>query len=857
MQDTHFYLGRLFDFSQGKPGAQPLMYNPADLTTHAVVTGMTGSGKTGLCVALMEEAALQGIPAILIDPKGDLTNLLLHFPDMAPQDFQPWLDADTIRRQGKSLEQAAAETAEQWKRGLGEWGISKERLLALKNAAQYGVFTPGSDAGLQVSVLASLSAPDLPWEGNREILREKIASMVTALLGLVGFDDVDPLRSREHILLSNIFETAWSSNQPLNLTELVMQVQNPPFDKLGAFPLDNFFPAKDRAELAMALNNILASPAFQSWREGQPLDIPSLLYTPDGRPRQTVFYLAHLSEGERMFFVTLLLSAFETWMRTQSGSSSLRALLYFDELFGYLPPQRNPPSKTPLLRMLKQARAFGIGLVLATQNPVDVDYKALSNAGSWFVGKLQTERDKERLLDGLESASGGLDRAAYNKVISALGKRVFLLHNIHEKKPVLFQSRWAMNFLAGPLTRTQIPSVNQLAGAVAGLPAANSHLSDTDSASAPDLGKFQPVSYAAPVTEVDASPEPAPHFHNRGIHHPSELPGTGTRPAVPSGIAEYFLPLNYSITEAFTAARETMPPDARMEAVLYRPTLLAAARVRFLDRRYGVDTEQVRAALVDEMDRRGVIRWEIFPYAGIGLENIEKQPAPQARFETPDSPYLDAKLLTSLQKDFVDYVYRTSSVTARANTTLKVYGGPDVTMADFRKACADTARQFRDAEIAKASATIQRQILTLQDRLRREGRELEQDQREYDNRKWEENATHAENVMGIFTGRGSIRKVSSSMTKRRMTEQAKAEIDESVQAISQFEEQIKDLEAHLAYTSQQINDKWASIAGEVSEINVPAKKSDVFIEHFGVAWMPYYLIRSGGELSDLPAFGEE
>lgn len=857
MQDTHFYLGRVFDFSKGQSTSQPLMYNPSDLTTHAVVTGMTGSGKTGLCISLMEEAALQGIPAILIDPKGDLTNLLLHFPDMAPADFQPWLDADTIRRQGKSLEQVAGETAAQWKKGLGEWGITSERLTALKNAAQYGVFTPGSDAGLQVSVLSSLSAPDLPWEGNREILRERIASVVTALLGLVGFDDVDPLRSREHILLSNIFESAWSGNQPLNLTELVMQVQNPPFDKLGAFPLENFFPSKDRGSLAMALNNILASPAFQAWREGQPLDIPSLLFTEDGRPRQTVFYLAHLSDGERMFFITLLLSAFETWMRTQSGSSSLRAMLYFDELFGYLPPQRNPPSKMPLLRMLKQARSFGVGLVLATQNPVDVDYKALSNAGSWFVGKLQTERDKERLLDGLESASGGLDRAAYNKVISALGKRVFLLHNIHEKQPVLFQTRWVMNFLAGPLTRTQIPAVNKLAGAVAGSAAADSRLSEPVPASTTDLGKFQPVSYAAPVVEADAPPEPAPHFHNRGVQHPVELPGTNTRPGIPAGIEEYFLPLNYSITEAFTAAREAMPADARMEAILYRPTLLAAARVRLLDRRYGVDSEVIRATLVDEMDRRGVVRWENFPYAGIGLENVEKQPAPQARFETPDSPYLDSKLLASLQKDFADWVYRTTTVTARANTALKVFAGPDVSSADFRKACSDTARSFRDAEITKASATIQRQIATLQDRLHREGRELEQDQRELDSRKWEENATHAENVLGMFTGRGSVRKVSSSLTKRRLSEQAKADVDESVQAIRQFEEQIADLEAHLETMSAQINQKWASLVNQVSEITISPKKSDVFMEYFGIAWMPYYLIRSGGELSDLPAFGEE
>jgi hypothetical protein len=461
MKDTHFYMGRIFDLASNQVTPEALHYNPADLTTHAVVTGMTGSGKTGLCISMMEEAALDGIPAIIIDPKGDLTNLLLHFPDLEPDDFAPWLDADGLRRQGKPLDEAAAETAETWRSGLAEWDITPDRIRALAEAAQYAIYTPGSDAGRQVSVLSSLQ-PDLPWEGNSKILREQIASTVTALLGLVGYHDIDPLRSREHILLSNIIEDTWSNAKPLDLTELVIKVQNPPFDKLGAFPLDSFFPAKDRTDLAMTLNNILASPGFQSWREGQPLHIPDFLFTADGRPRQSVFYTAHLGEEERMFFVTLLLSAFETWMRTQSGSSSLRTILYFDEIFGYLPPTANPPSKTPLLRMLKQARAFGVGLVLATQNPVDVDYKALSNAGTWFVGKLQTERDKQRLLDGLQGASADLNRSAYDKIISGLGKRVFLLHNVHANQPVLFQTRWAMNFLAGPLTRAQIPALNRL-----------------------------------------------------------------------------------------------------------------------------------------------------------------------------------------------------------------------------------------------------------------------------------------------------------------------------------------------------------------------------------------------------------
>ena len=506
-----FYLGRMFDPVKGKASDQALLYDPADLTTHAFVVGMTGSGKTGLCIGLLEEAALNGIPALMIDPKGDITNLLLHFPDLLPKDFQPWVNPDEARRAGQTVEQAAEGAATLWKKGLADWGIEPSRIQALKAAAQFTIYTPGSDAGIPISILASLKAPSIPWESNREMLREKISSTVIALLGLVGLDDIDPVRSREHILLSNIFENAWSHGQDLDLGELILQTQNPPFEKLGVFDVNTFFPQKDRFELAMLLNNILASPAFQAWIEGQPLDIPSLLFTPNGKPRHSVFYIAHLSDNERMFFITLLFSAVEAWMRTQSGTNSLRSLVYFDEIFGYMPPTANPPSKQPMLRMLKQARAFGVGLVLVTQNPVDVDYKGLSNTGSWFIGKLQTDQDKQRLLDGLEGAvAGGMDRAAYDRQISGLAKRVFLLHNVHSKGPVQFQTRWAMNYLAGPLTRTQIPQLNALAGAslkpAAPTPAA--HASSTTSL--PDTSaRIQPPTAPGPQSSGTWQAAPA------------------------------------------------------------------------------------------------------------------------------------------------------------------------------------------------------------------------------------------------------------------------------------------------------------------------------------------------------------
>lgn len=838
MTDHAFYLGRAYDPIKQAVTSKPVKYDPADLTTHAVVTGMTGSGKTGLCIALLEEAALQGIPAILIDPKGDLTNLLLHFPDLAPQDFQPWIDPEVARRTGKTIEQAAQEASLAWRRGLQEWGIPQERLRVLQNSVRFAVFTPGSHAGIPVSVLSSLAAPDLPWHENREILRERIAGTVTALLGLVGYEELDPLRSREHVLLSNIFEYAWGKGKSLDLTELILQIQTPPFNKLGALPVDTFFPEKDHMELAMVLNNILAAPAFEAWREGQSLDVSSLLYTEDGSPRHSVFYLAHLSDTERMFFVTLLLSAVETWMRKQSGTSSLRAILYMDEIFGYLPPQRNPPSKQPLLRMLKNARAFGLGLLLATQNPVDVDYKALSNAGTWFIGKLQTEQDKNRLLDGLESAAGGISRGVFDKLISSLGKRVFILHNVHAKAPELFQTRWVMNFLAGPLTRAQIPALNQLVQANVSL--RTQPLQDTVSPS---------------VSSAQASAPSLLNVPSSMTNRHEQIPASATKPPVPSGLREFFLPQNLSLPEAFQAAQRPMPPDAMIEGVIYHPALIAAAQVRILDRKLGVDTEIARAVLVTSPDKQGSVRWEEYMLNPTAFDGVETSPVPSSRFGLIDAPLNDLKLMTTLQKDFTDWVFRNSSVTARANHALKVFAGPDVSPAEFMKACADAARAARDAEIAKATASFDRQLKILEDKLSREERELREDEAELAHRKIEEAGTHLENLTGLFGGRRKATRLSSSLTKRRLTEQAKAEVEESLDAIALYKKQIAELEKRREETIASINDKWGSVVNQITEVVVAPKKTDVFVRLFGVGWVPHYIVRTNEETIELSAFG--
>ncbi len=437
------HLGKRYNLAEGKPLSEILRYDSDNLTTHAVIVGMTGSGKTGLAMTLLEEIALQKIPAIMIDPKGDLTNSLLHFPDLAPSDFKLWT-------------RDAEKTSEQWREGLVESGITKEKIEQLSNSVEFALYTPGSAVATPVSVFSSLKAPDEPWDTDYEILRERISGISVALLGLMGEKSIDTINDERHILITSIIEFCWRNKEDVTIEGLINMIMKPPIERLGVFSVDEFLPPSERNKLATKINHFLASPSFNLWISGQELDIERILYTRDGDPRHSVFYIAHLSEEERMFFVTLLYSSIESWMRKQGGSDGLRALVFFDEVTGYLPPIANPPSKGVILRMLKHARAYGVGMILASQNPVDLDYKALSNAGTWFIGKLQTEQDKRRLLSGLGNANQLIDTKIMDTIISSLKNRVFLMHSIYESTPIVYQARWCMNFLAGPLEQAAV-----------------------------------------------------------------------------------------------------------------------------------------------------------------------------------------------------------------------------------------------------------------------------------------------------------------------------------------------------------------------------------------------------------------
>jgi hypothetical protein len=536
-----FYLGRPYDPQQKKSQDGVLLYDSKDLVTHAVCVGMTGSGKTGLCLALIEEAAIDGIPAILIDPKGDLANLLLTFPALRPEDFRPWINEDDARRKNLSADDYARQQAEQWQKGLAAWGEDGARIQRLRDAADFAIYTPGSNAGIPLSILKSFAAPPPAIREDEELLRERIGTTATSLLGLLGID-ADPIKSREHILIATILDAAWRQGRELDLAGLIQQIQTPPVKRVGVLDLDAFFPSKDRFALAMSLNNLLAAPGFGAWMEGEPLDVDALLHTPEGKPRVAIVSIAHLSDAERMFFVSLLLNQVVGWMRTQSGTTSLRALLYMDEIFGFFPPVANPPSKTPLLTLLKQARAFGVGVVLATQNPVDLDYKGLSNTGTWLIGRLQTERDKARVLDGLEGAAGtagqGFDRAWLERILSGLSTRVFLMNNVHEDHPVVFESRWVMSYLRGPLTRAQIKTLMDARRAAASAPAAAAPAGAATRRPAP-AAPVPAAPAAAPPTRGNAARPAAPVAEPAPAEAAS---GSGQRPLLPPDVPQHFAP---------------------------------------------------------------------------------------------------------------------------------------------------------------------------------------------------------------------------------------------------------------------------------------------------------------------------
>ncbi len=791
-----FYLGRRHDLASGRNDDAPLLYDSGDLTTHAVCVGMTGSGKTGLCLALLEEAALDGVPAIAIDPKGDLGNLLLTFPELRGSDFRPWIDESVAARDGVTLDELADKTADLWRSGLADWGEDGERIQRFKDAVDCAIYTPGSSAGLPLTVLKSFTAPPQAVRDDADSFGDRVQSAASGVLALLGVN-ADPVNSREHILLSKVLSDAWRAGRDLDLATIIREIQRPPFSMVGAVPLDSFLASKDRDELAMRLNNLLASPSFASWLEGEPLDVQRLLYTAEGKPRLSILSIAHLGEQERMFFVTLLLNEVISWMRSQPGTSSLRAILYMDEVFGYFPPSANPPAKRPMLTLLKQARAYGLGCVLATQNPVDLDYKGLSNAGTWFLGRLQTERDKARVIEGLEGASAEagatFDRGEMEKALAALGKRVFLMNNVHDQSPTVFQTRWALSYLAGPLTRGQISTL----------------MADRKSAAAQaDTVDFEP---SAPTT---ATPQTS-----------------GSQPL-----------LSGDVTQRFFAV------DARAggDSMTYRPALLGQGRLHYVQASEGLDVWRPFAALQPVEGELSQSPWD---KATVLAEQplLGDVPLAGAAFGELPGSLGQKRTYNALKRDLAEWLYQTQRLVRWTCAELGESSQPEEDEAAFRRRAAPLLHALRKSRAMEKRAA---------DMARLE-QDVEQAEAERAEHRWwfmsllVNVASRLTEIVitGLF-GRRSRKQVmtvgawNQAMRSRRLAGQAKKAVKQKTAALEKLkmseQEDLKQFDAPLP-----------PAVVPLVKLEAAPRKSDVDVDDVLLAWLPWRISANG---SATPAY---
>jgi hypothetical protein len=806
-----FYLGRPFDQKSKKTAPAPLLYDSKNLVTHAVCVGMTGSGKTGLCLGLLEEAAIDGVPAIVIDPKGDLPNLLLTFPQLRGEDFLPWVNADEGAKKGLSPEAFAQQQAEMWTKGLADWDQTGERIQRLRDAADFAVYTPGSSAGLQVSILRSFEAPPPALRQDPELMQERVAATVAGLLGLVGVQ-ADPLKSREHILLSTLLGRAWQQGQTLDLPGLIQQVQSPPVEKVGVLDLESFFPAKDRFGLVMALNNLLAAPGFGTWMEGEALDVAAMLRTPSGKPRVSIFSVAHLNDAERMFFVTILLSEVVAWMRTQPGTNSLRAVLYMDEIFGFFPPVAEPPSKRPMLTLLKQGRAYGLGVVLTTQNPVDLDYKGLANAGTWFLGRLQTERDKQRVLEGLEgvaaTAGGVFERGAMEKTLAGLQSRAFVLHSVHEDAPVVFQTRWTMSYLRGPMTRQQIKSL----------------MDPRRPAAAPSAG----ATTAAPA--------------------PSGVPVLATAPAPGQPTTAPDVPVVY------LPARGSAPAGT---SLAYVPMILGAARLGFSEAKTRVDVTRPLMALTPVTDEAVPVAWERGRVVEMAVDDLDKNPTTGAAFAGLPGPAGKAKNYAAWTKDFGAWLYASQKLELLRSPASRLVSQPGESERDFRARLAHGGREGRDVALEKLRSTYAPKRAALEDRKRRAEQAKEKQTDQAKDAAMQTAISFGATLLGALGGRKAVSRTTLGRAttaargvSRSMREQQ--DVGRAKDTIESLDQQIAALEAEFEAKAAELQGAGDASAEVLETLSIKPKKADIAVQLVALAWTPHWRDAQG---MLTPAFG--
>ena len=808
-----FYLGRRVDPETRQTTDVPVLYEANDLVTHAAIIGMTGSGKTGLGIGLLEEAAMDGVPVIAIDPKGDLGNLLLTFPELSASAFQPWVMAEDARGKGIAESELAATEAARWKSGLAEWGQTEDRIARLRAAADFAIYTPGSTAAVPLSILKSFAPPAAAVLEDTELFGERVSTAATSLLTLAGVES-DPLRSREHVLVSALLQDAWRRGQTLDVASLIAGVQKPPVTKVGVLDLETFYPAADRFQLAMRLNQLVAAPDFAVWLEGEALDVGRLLYSPGGKPRVSVVSIAHLDDRERMFFVSLLLNEVVGWVRTQRGTSSLRAIIYFDEVFGFLPPVANPSSKAPLLTLLKQARAFGVGMVLATQNPIDLDYKALSNTGTWFLGRLQTQRDKDRLLDGLESVSAASgNRASMDATLSSLEKRTFLMHNVHDEGPTLFKTRWTMSYLRGPLGREEIARLSKVPR-VPEVPRVPGVL-------VPEVPEVPEVPPALSARSAPSAPAPS------ALSAPSALPAPSGRlapsaPVLAPSIQQYFAPGPGSV---------------------YEPALLGAVRLAYSDAKLGVDEVRDVAVTTQIADGAVPVDWEQAEPAPFALKSLVQQAQPGISFASLPASASQPKKYAQWEKELTRWASQSQSVELLRSARAKLTSHPDEAERDFRIRVQEAMRQVRDAAVEKTRQKYAAKLAAAEDRLRRAEATVEREQEQASESKLQAGVSIAATLAGALLGRRAV----SLTTLGRATTAARGmgRIGREAQDVTRAEANVEALReardkiaADLERDMQQVASSSDVSAEKFDRVLLKPKRGSVSVQLFALVWIP-------------------
>jgi hypothetical protein len=823
-----FYLGRRIDSASNTVTNVPLLYDASDLVTHAVILGMTGSGKTGLGIGLIEEAAIDGLPVIAIDPKGDLSNLLLTFPKQETSEFAPWINPDEARLAGLTPEAFAEREATRWREGLAEWGEGPDRVARLRQAAELSVYTPGSRAARPLSILRTFQAPGPAIAGDPELVAERASAAATSVLTLAGVD-AEPRRSREHILVSTLLAEAWQKQPSLDLPALIAQVQSPPLQRIGVLDIEAFFPAGDRFGLASDLNRLLAAPDFAVWLEGEPLDINQLLYTAAGRPRVSVISIAHLDDRERMFFVSLLLNEVVSWMRMQRGTSTLRALLYIDEMMGYLPPVAMPPSKPPLLTLLKQARAFGLGLTLATQNPVDLDYKALANAGTWFLGRLQTERDKARLLDGLEGANAasghGFDRATTDRLLSGLEKRTFLLHNVHESEPVLFKTRWTLSYLRGPLGREELA---RLAGETAG---PREGAKSADGASGADgagdksaQGAITPPSPSAPAPKAPATPQ---------VHSAPQAPSVPAPKAPPAPLAPQAPLLNPSIPQYFA------PGDG----TLWTPALVGAARVAYSDAKLRVDDSRDIVVITPIVDGPLPVDWEHAEPVDFTVRELGREASAATAFAPVPAAAANPRKYAAWTKDFTRWAAQSQAIELFRSPRAGMTSAPGESERDFQVRLQTGMREQRDAEIAKVRQRYAPKLATLTEKIRRAETTVAREQEQAAESKVQAGVSVAATIFGAILGRKAV----SASTLGRATTAARGvgRIGRAAQDVERAKVEVAELQTKRDELNHTLEDELSAIGARwdahhepLERVVVRPKRGGVSVQLVALVWVP-------------------